>query len=79
MKKRSLKVSVIAIALLGVGLGGCASMEAAIPDTGTKLACGAAGGLAMHALTGGASSAWHVVSTIAGVGVGSALCDKLGK
>ncbi len=75
--KRSLKMSMVAaIAILGLGLGGCASM---IPDTGTKLACGAVGGVVMHALTGGASTAWHVASTVAGVGGGSALCDKLGK
>lgn len=75
--KRSLKVSVIAIALFGLlGLGGCVSM---IPDTLPKAACGVAGGLALHALTGGASSAIRAASTVAGVGGGSALCDKLGK
>lgn len=79
MKSKKMRVSLIAIALLGLGLGGCASMKSAVPDTGTKLACGAAGGLAMHALTGGASSAWRAAATVAGVGGGSALCDKLGK
>ncbi len=74
--KKSMKVSVMAIALLSLGLGGCAGM---IPDTPTKLACGAVGGVVMHALSGGASTAWHVASTVAGVGGGSYLCDKLVK
>lgn len=74
--KTKMKVGVMVIALLGLGLGGCASM---IPDTLPKVACGAAGGLAMHALTGGASSAIRAVATIAGVGGGSYACDKLGK
>ncbi len=66
--KRLILVVVLGLAL-GT-LGGCAGMEGRTVGT-------IAGGIALHALTGGASTAWHVGSTIAGAGAGYVAGDKL--
>ena len=64
------KIGLAVIALSLVGLGGCAGMEG-------RTVGAIAGGVAMHALTGGASTAWHVVGTAAGAAGGYVAGEKL--
>ena len=71
MKTRSVFLAVT-LAVLALALGGCAGMEG-------RTAGAIAGGVAMHALTGGASTAWQAAATIAGVGGGVYVGDKLDK
>lgn len=61
---------VVFLAILALGVGGCAG-------TGGKTVGAAAGGIAMHALTGGASTAWHVIGTAAGAGAGYVAGEEL--
>ena len=61
---------VVFLAILALGLGGCAGMEG-------RTAGAVVGGVAMHALTGGASTAWHVIGTVAGAGAGYVAGEKL--
>ncbi len=68
MKKIGLAVVVALLAI--AGLGGCAGMEGRTVGT-------VVGGVALHALTGGASTAWHVVGTVAGAGAGYVAGEKL--
>lgn len=63
--KTRLIVAALAGALAIGSIGGCATFES---KTKTEGILGAGiGGVAMHALTGGASTAWHAVGTVAGV------------
>jgi hypothetical protein len=73
--KRGLMGAVVVAALMG--LGGCSTLQSAMPVTVTKAACGVGGGLAMHALTGGASTAWRAAATVLGFGGGSYACGQL--
>lgn len=55
--------------------GGCTTLQ----ENAGKIGGAVVGGVAMHALTGGASTAWHAIGTAVGVGGGVYVGDKLDK
>ena len=73
MKKRLSFVALVATFALVAG--GCTTLQ----ENAGKIGGGILGGAAMHALTGGASSAWQAAATSAGVGGGAYVGDKLDK
>ncbi|MDO8492754.1 MAG: hypothetical protein Q7S34_03890 [bacterium] len=76
-KEKAMKKSLsVVVACLGLALGGCASLN---PVGAGTVGGGIVGGVAMHALTGGASTAWQVIGTAAGVGAGAVVGNKVDK
>lgn len=63
------------LAVFALGTSGCATIQ----DNAGKIGGGIVGGAVMHALTGGASTAWQAAATIGGVGAGAVVGGKLDK